>query len=307
MERMGYLLRVRRHGPAAAASVLVLACSGADGRSSTRPDSAPSSQAGSGLGTSSGLRAGSSSGSGSSSSGSGSSSSGSDFQDSGGGPALGPAPDASSAFGTSYSGQYNLGPVDWQESQWHNACAPYPASVQAEEGTLLAGLNTQHVDGGRLCDACVLIQAADGKSVIARVVTYGSTGPNDIDVSADVCTALVGAADCNVYPRNMTWQFAKCPESGPIEYQFQTMASVWWTSFWVRNERMPLAKVEVKSQNHPSWTALSWGTDGTLTDSGGFGTGSFSVRLTSTDGQQVTDSFPAFSAGDLLTSSGQFQ
>jgi expansin len=223
------------------------------------------------------------------------------------GAGTGMALEAGADFGTSYSGQYNLGPVDWQESQWHNACAPYPSSVQAEEGSLLAGLNTQHIDGGRLCDACVRIQATNGKSVIARVVTYGSTGPNDIDVSVDVCTALAGTADCNVFPRNMTWQFAECPDSGAIQYQFQTQASIWWTSFWVRNERIALAKVEVKSQNHAIWTALSWGTDGTLTDAGGFGTGPFTIRLTATDGQQVTDTFPSFNAGDLLTSSGQFQ
>jgi expansin (peptidoglycan-binding protein) len=179
--------------------------------------------------------------------------------------------------------------------------------VETEEGTLLAGLNTQHIDGGRLCDACIRIQEAGGKSVIARVVTYGSTGPNDIDVSPDVCTALAGTSDCNVFPRNMTWQFAECPGAEPIQYQFQTQASIWWTSFWVRNERMALAKVEIKSQNHPSWTALSWGTNGTLTDSSGFGTGQFSIRLTSAVGQQVTDAFPFFNAGDLLTSSGQFQ
>ncbi len=237
-----------------------------------------------------------------SSSGSGASSS------SGAGSAPVPTPAApDSGFGAAYSGQYNLGPVDWQESQWHNACAPYPASVQAEEGDLLAGLDTQHIDGGRLCDSCVYIQAANGKSVIARVITYGTTGPNDIDVSTGVCTALAGTPDCDVFPRNMTWQFAECPDSGPIQYQFQTEASVWWTSFWVRNERMPLAKVEVKSQNHADWTALSWGTDGTLTDAGGFGAGPFSLRLTAADGQQVSDTFPSFDAGDLLTSSGQFQ
>jgi len=256
------------------------------------------SSAGSGSGSRAGSGSGSSAGSGSgSSAGSGSSSGSGSRAD----------PDGGAGLGTSYAGQYNLGPVDWQETQWHNACAPYPASVQAEEGTLLAGLNTQHIDGGRLCDACVRIQAANGKSVIARVVTYGITGPNDIDVSAEVCAALAGTADCNVFPRNMTWQLAECPMSGPIQYEFQTQANVYWTSFWVRNERMPLSKVEVKSQNHTSWTALSWGTDGTLTDSSGFGSGPFSVRLTATDGQQITDTFPSFNAGDLLTSSGQFQ
>jgi len=126
-------------------------------------------------------------------------------------------------------------------------------------------------------------------------------------VSPAVCTALAGTADCNVWPRMMTWQFTKCTGTGSVQYQFQTAANIWWTSLWVRNQKVALAKVEVKSQNHPTFTALSWGTDGTLTDAQGFGAGPFSIRLTATDGQQLTDTFPSFNAGDLLTSTGQFQ
>src|SRR5690242_1479320 len=33
-------------------------------------------------------------------------------------------------FGDVHSGNYNLGPVDFAETQWHNACAPYPAQIQ---------------------------------------------------------------------------------------------------------------------------------------------------------------------------------
>src|SRR5262245_42301828 len=46
-------------------------------------------------------------------------------------------------YGQPYDGgQYNLGPVDYAETQWHNACAPgtkYNPQVQSTEGVLLAG------------------------------------------------------------------------------------------------------------------------------------------------------------------------
>jgi expansin (peptidoglycan-binding protein) len=222
---------------------------------------------------------------------------------SGGGTALG---GAGGAFGDTYSGQFHLGPVDWEESVWNNACSPYPDSIIAMSGNLLAGLPTGHIDGGRLCDSCVSISAANGNSVVARVVTYGDTSPNDIDVSPAVCTALTGDAGCDVYPRDMSWQFVQCPDTGNIEYQFQTEANEWWTSLWVRNSRLPLTLVEVKSANHADWTALSWGTDGTLTDDSGFGVGEFSLRLTAEGGAQLIDTFPGFQPGDLLESSGQF-
>jgi expansin (peptidoglycan-binding protein) len=105
----------------------------------------------------------------------------------------------------------------------------------------------------------------------------------------------------------MTWQFAECPDTGPIMYEFQTGSSQWWTSLWVRNVRVPVAKVEVESPNHPSWAELTRGSDGTLTDGGGFGMGQFSIRTTGVDGKQVVDTFPwpaSGIAGAFLTGKG---
>jgi hypothetical protein len=207
-------------------------------------------------------------------------------------------------LGESHAGQYNLGPVDWRESQWHNSCAPYPASVQASEGELLAGLALGWNGDGRMCDACVFISTAKGKSVLARVVTTGVTqGPNDIDLSP----AAYAALDQGEYPRDMSWQIAKCPATGNVAYQFQTGANIWWTSLWVRNVRLPLASVQVKSANHPAWFALKRGSDGTYTDAGGFGDGAFTLRLTSIDSQTVTDDFPSLQPGKVVGSTGQFQ
>ncbi len=72
---------------------------------------------------------------------------------------------------------------------------------------------------------------------------------------------------------------------------------------------MPLAKVEVTSANHASYVALTRGSDGTLTDASGFGQGSFTIRSTGIDGQQVTDTFAWPSggiAGAFLTGQGNF-
>ncbi len=217
------------------------------------------------------------------------------------------AVDPGAGFGETFAGVFHLGPVDWEETVWHNACAPYDPTIIAREGELLAGLETGHLDGGRLCDACVLITTAEGIQANVRVVTYGDTGPNDIDLSPAACAALTGDAGCDVWPREMTWQFARCPDVGPIAYQFQTEANVWWTSFWVRAARLPLVSVEVQSQNHPEFAALTWASDGTLTDAAGFGEGAFSLRLTAADGQTLTDRFPSFEPGALLESSGQFR
>jgi len=212
-------------------------------------------------------------------------------------------------YGDKYEGgEFHLGPVDYSESAWHNACAPgtkYAPAVQAMEGTMLAGLWNGIPNVAGYCDACIFVTTAKGKTALLRVVTYGDTSSNSIDVSPEAYAVL----NTGESPRNMTWQFAKCPDTGKIQYEFQTGANEWWTSLWVRNARVPLAKVEVKSANHASFVALERGSDGTLTDGGGFGKGSFTIKLTAIDGSVVTDDFtwPAPGiAGQTLAGAGNF-
>jgi expansin (peptidoglycan-binding protein) len=253
----------------------------ADGGGDSGPGNASSS--GGAGGSSSGVATGSSSG------GAGAGSSGgSTDNDASATPVL---------YGQPYTdGVYNLGPVDYAETDYHNACAPttkYDPRIQAVEGTLLAGLWDGIPNVSSYCDACIYVTTSKGKSALLRVVTYGVTTNDSIDTSQDAFNALTEGE----YPRNMTWQFAECPDTGPMIYEFQTEASQWWTSLWVRNARVPLAKVEVESPNHPTWFELTRGSDGTLTDASGFGQGSFSIRSTGIDGTQIVESFTWPSAG----------
>ncbi len=230
----------------------------------------------------------------------------------GGAPAAGgstSSPGATVTYGTAYTGGlYHLGPVDYDETQFHNACAPgtkYAAGVRAAEGNLLAGLWGGIPDVSGYCDACILVKTAKGKSAVLRVVTYGATTTNSIDVSPEAFSLL----NVGENPRDMTWQLAECPATGPVMYEFQTGSSEWWTSFWLRNARVPVAKVEVQSANHAQWTELQRGSDGTLTDGAGFGQGPFSIRTTGIDSSQITDTFQwpsAGIAGQMLSGAGNF-
>jgi expansin (peptidoglycan-binding protein) len=172
------------------------------------------------------------------------------------------------------------------------------------EGAYLAGLDNSFNGDGSLCDACVLMTSAKGKSIVLRVVT---TGVSQAPTNADLSKAAYDALSMGVYPRTMTWQLVECPDTGKLQYQFQTGAYVYWTSLWVRNGRVPITKVEVQSKNHPSFVALTRGTDGTLTDASGFGDGMFTLRITGMDGQMVTDTFPSFQPGQLVASQQQLQ
>jgi hypothetical protein len=207
------------------------------------------------------------------------------------------------AFGVEHAGSYHLGPVDFAQSRWPNACAPYPAEVQRLSGVYLAGVDRSLNGDGRLCDACALITTGAGKSLLVRIVTTGvSKAPGDMDLSPEAFEAL-GAASS----RPMGWRLAKCPANGPIHLQYQAQANVDWTSFWVRNARLPVDLVEVQSARHPDFTSLRRGSDGTWNLDRGFGRGAFTLRLTSVEGKRVTERFEGFAPGTVVPTAMQFE
>ena len=80
-----------------------------------------------------------------------------------------PGPPTSDAdvLGEPHAGQYHLGPVDFAETEWHNACAPgggkYRSALQDATGLggeYLAGVSNEYMQGGAVCDACILIKTA---------------------------------------------------------------------------------------------------------------------------------------------------
>jgi expansin (peptidoglycan-binding protein) len=204
-------------------------------------------------------------------------------------------------YGTPYANvNMWLGPVDYTESQWHNACgledgSKYPAIIQQLYGSYIIGL-----DGGNIpnvashCDNCAQL-TANGKTIIAHVVTYGEeNGKYAIDLSPEARTAL-GLSDSNW---TGTWQFCSCPTNGtPIYYQFDgrqwSPQNFWYMRIWTRNQRLPITKLETKLGSG-NWTSANQVSDGAWeTQSGVDFSGGFQVRVTAADNQQLVDTIPA--------------
>jgi hypothetical protein len=220
-----------------------------------------------------------------------------------------PPTTSATTFDEVHEGVYHLGPVDFSESEWHNACAPaggYRSELHRATGLggeFLAGVSNELSKAGAICDACILIETAMGESIVARLVTYGvEHAPGDIDVSPSVYAAINQQEN----PRRMSWRFAHCPEAGgKLAYEFKSGSNPWWTALWVRNPRVPLSKVEVKSGDE-DFVELVRESDGSLVDASGFGEGAFTLRLTGLDGQVVEEQLPGFAAEQLVQSDQQF-
>jgi hypothetical protein len=218
-------------------------------------------------------------------------------------------------FGDPHSGNFWIGPVDYAETAFHNACAPsvkYPVAIQQLYGNYIMGLSNQAqlqtltAGSGQLCDVCAQL-TANGQTLIAHVVTYGDeTGPWDIDVSTQVDSALNGTAN-----RRITWQFIACPTTAPITYTFdgRQWSNTWFFRVWVRNARVPVAKVEYKLGSN-AWSIADWQSDGGWQASSADFSGGFSLRVTSIDNQTIEDALPGLNTFDPdvgITSHTNFQ
>jgi hypothetical protein len=222
----------------------------------------------------------------------------------------------SSYFGETHAGSFWLGPVDFAETAFHNACGPsgahYPALIQNLYGSHLMGLANDLRLGdlaagkGQLCDVCAEL-TANGHTVIARVITYGDeTGTYDIDVSPEADRALGGSAG-----RTLTWRFVTCPTQNPIYYTFdgRDWSNTWYFRVWVRNARVPVAKIEYRV-GQQAWAMADWQSDGAWQAANADFSAGFSLRVTSIDGTTVEDSLPGIGKFDPnagIASHGNFE
>jgi len=217
-----------------------------------------------------------------------------------------PTTSTSAVYGAVNTGRFNLGPVDFAETSFRNACdpngSPYPVALRSATGLgaeWLAGVS--ETVGARACNACILVQAGNGRSLVVRVVTFGATqAPGDVDLSPSADAVLNSG-----YPREMT--LARCPDAGgTLAFVFDPLSTPWWTRVSVVNPRVPIATVEVQSVTHPQFISLSQDATGAFIDDTGFGSGAFGIRITAVDGQQVLQSFSSVPTG-VVTSNQQFQ
>ena len=86
---------------------------------------------------------------------------------------------APEVYGEIHSGQYHLGPVDFAETVWHNACAPgggYRNDLRANAGLggeYLAGVSHSYAEGGQRLQTDVSHKnSREKKHYLLRVVTY---------------------------------------------------------------------------------------------------------------------------------------
>jgi hypothetical protein len=218
--------------------------------------------------------------------------------------------EGSLSIGERHEGQYHLGPVDFDETAYHNACAPaggYQKQIRDTvglSGEYIAGVSNELSGGGSICDACMKIETAQGESIVARIVTYGvEQAPGDIDVSPSVFAAI----SHDEYPRSMVWSLVACPKGGSILLEYKGDSNPFWTALWVRNATIPIERVTVSRGTSQDEQELWVASDGSRVLDSGFGEGAFTVTLTSVLGEKIEKTFDGFAPGSLVDTGLNFE
>ena len=150
---------------------------------------------------------------------------------------------------------------------------------------LLAGLWNGIANTDSYCDACIWVDDRQGQ---VRDAARRHLRRHDERQHRHEPRGVLDP-ERGEYPRSMTWQFAKCPDTGPMMYEFQTGSNEYWTSLWVRNARVPLAKIEVQSvEPRVVDSAHARPATGRSPTRAASARASSRIRSTGVDGQQVS-------------------
>lgn len=213
-------------------------------------------------------------------------------------------------FGEPFSATYHDANVNFVG----NSCGVYPEAVQSRVGPYLAlfdGIGLEDpFSRGSFCDTCLLVTTPLGRSAYVRVVGISGDrqAQGDLYLSSAAFEVLHGApGETPDSTRAMTWQFAECPDVGPIMLQWAPDAVAEQPRLWVRNSVLPVF-VSVQRAFDEFEFSLDMNPDGSLSSFGGFGSGPFELRLLERrDGVTLrSQMFESWTPGELVETEMQF-
>jgi expansin (peptidoglycan-binding protein) len=167
----------------------------------------------------------------------------------------------------------------------------------------VAALNAVDWATAAYCGACADVAGPNG-SVRVRIVDQCPECPSgNLDLSPQAFSQIAAMEQGRV---SITWNLVACDVSGPVRYRFKDGSSQWWTAVQVINHRYPITTFEW-SADGASFKQISRTDYNYFLDESGFGPSPVTVRITASNGAQLTDSLPAAQDSLMVDGKGQFQ
>ncbi|MCP3142026.1 expansin EXLX1 family cellulose-binding protein [Pyxidicoccus xibeiensis] len=186
---------------------------------------------------------------------------------------------------------------------FYDATGAGNCSFEPTGDLMVAAMNTPQYAGSAACGQCVDIIGPKGSVRVRIVDRCPECESGHLDLSREAFAKIAEMKDGRV---DITWTPVSCDVAGNLEYHFKDGSNAWWTAVQVRNHRLPIKKMEWKSGSS-GWKDMPRQDYNYFLNESGMGQGSFSLRVTATDGQQVEDTFPAVLDDDSADGASQFR
>lgn len=160
-----------------------------------------------------------------------------------------------------------------------------------------------HVDyaASAACGACARIQGPNGQVTVRIVDQCPECPQGDIDLSPEAFVLIAELAQGRV---PISWQYAPCTVSGPIQYRFKEGSNQWWTAVQLRNHRHAISQFEVEKDG--SFVVVPRQDYNYFVDASGMGPGPYTFRVTDVYGQVLVDSGIAHQEAQIVEGAAQF-
>ena len=209
------------------------------------------------------------------------------------------------------SGSSGASPVDLtcHAEQVHRGEATYytfadgtgACSFDATPDDLMIGaMNATDFAGSGACGGCVQLQGPSAAITIRIVDLCPECPAGNIDLSAD---AFAKIADLSAGRVTISWQYAPCTVSGPVQYHFKEGSNQWWTAVQVRNHRNRIAKLEYLVNG--AYREVARTDYNFFVQPSGMGVGPYAFRVTDVYGDVLEDS--GIAGAEVRTMSGASQ
>lgn len=196
-------------------------------------------------------------------------------------------------------GQDQTGDGTYYDATGAGACSFDPTPNDLD----VAAMNAPQFAGSAVCGECVAITGPKGSVTVRVVDLCPECKSGDLDLSQ---SAFAKIADVSAGRVKITWHVVACAVTGSVAYRFKEGSSQYWTAIQVRNHKLPVTKLEW--QKSGAWQDVPRESYDYFVIAGGVGTtGSFQVRVTSIDGQVLTDTLPSVQAGQTVDGAAQFK
>ncbi|RJS19719.1 hypothetical protein DRW03_22150 [Corallococcus sp. H22C18031201] len=185
---------------------------------------------------------------------------------------------------------------------FYNATGAGNCSFEPNGDLMVAAINTTQYARSATCGQCVDVVGPKGTVRVRIVDQCPDCDKGHLDLSRE---AFAKVADMSLGRVDISWTPVSCDVAGNIEYHFKDGSNPDWTALQIRNHRLPIQKLEWKRDG--DWKAIAREDYNYFVATSGVGTGSFQVRVTASDGQQLTDTLPKVLDNASVPGSAQFK